>query len=147
MAYRTTPHPATGLSPGEMLFRHGYRGAFPKRTKCSSSDFKKAVKKMKVDKDLRCAEINQSQKRKTHDFTVGQWVYVRNRIRRKFDPLYYEDPWVIESVERNGVMLHNAQRNKRKIRHIDGIKPYIMHKHSNTQLTDTPPKNSSAVII
>ena len=64
MAYRTTPHPATGLSPGEMLFRHGYRGAFPTRTKCSSSDFKKAVKKMKVDKDLRCAEINQSQKRK-----------------------------------------------------------------------------------
>ena len=99
---------------------------------------------MKVDKNLRCAEINQSQKWKTHDFTVGQWVYVRNRIRRKFDPLYYEDPWVIESVERNGVILHNAQRNKRKIRDIDDIKPYIMHKRSNTQLTDTPPKNSSA---
>ena len=32
MAYRTTPHPSTGLSPGEMLFRHGYRGVFPNRT-------------------------------------------------------------------------------------------------------------------
>ena len=45
MAYRTTPHPATGLSPGEMLFRHGYRGAFPTRTSCISTEFNHAVKK------------------------------------------------------------------------------------------------------
>ena len=137
MAYRTTPHPATGLSPGEMLFRNGYRGAFPTRSVCTPSEFQKAVEKMKIDKNTRCADINQSPKRKAHEFTVGQWVYVRNRVRNKFDPLYFEDPWVIESVEKNGVILHNAQRNKRKIRHIDDIKPYITP--STTQSTDTPP--------
>ena len=31
IAYQTTPHSSTGLSPGEMLFRHGYRGTFPNR--------------------------------------------------------------------------------------------------------------------
>ena len=127
MAYHTTPHPATGLSPGEMLFRHGYRGAFPTRTSSSSSQFKQAVKKMKRDKHERCSDINKSIKRKPHEFVVGQWVYVRNRVRNKFDPLYYEDPWIVESVEKNGVVVHNAQLSKRKIRHVDDIKPYIEH--------------------
>ena len=72
MAYRTTPHPATGLSPGEMLFRHGYRGTFPNRSTCSASDFKRAVKKMKSDKHKQCADINASVKRKPHNLTIGQ---------------------------------------------------------------------------
>ena len=88
MAYRTTPHPATGLSPGEMLFRHGYRGTFPTRKTCTSSEFKHAVIKMKSDKHARCDELNKSPKRKAHDFHVGQWVYVRNRLRNKFDPFF-----------------------------------------------------------
>ena len=45
LAYRTTPHPSTGLSPGEMLFRHGYRGAYPNRKSCNKM-FKEAVKEM-----------------------------------------------------------------------------------------------------
>lgn len=137
MAYRTTPHPATGLSPGEMLFRHGYRGVFPTRSSCSSPDFQRAVKKMKDDKRERCDNINKSVKRKSHSFSIGQWVYVRNRIRNKFDPLYYEDPWVIESIEKNGVIVHNAQLSKRKRRHVDDIKPYI--KLDNTHLVIKTP--------
>ena len=31
MAYRSTPHPATNMAPGEMLFRHGYHTEFSKR--------------------------------------------------------------------------------------------------------------------
>jgi hypothetical protein len=76
MAYRTTPHPATGLSPGEMLFWHGYRGSFPTCSSCTSSDFKHAVKKMKTDKQNRCSDLNKSVKRKPHEFNIGQWVYI-----------------------------------------------------------------------
>ena len=68
---------------------------------------------------------------------VGQWVYVRNRVRNKFDPLYCEDPWVIEAVEKNGVTIHNAQLTKRKKRHVDDIKPYIEHQ-SDTHVHKTP---------
>ena len=45
LAYRTTPHPATGLTPGEMLFRHGYRGFYPNRKRCSEKEFQNAIKK------------------------------------------------------------------------------------------------------
>ena len=71
-----------------------------------------------------CDEINKSPRRKAHNFLDGQWVYVRNRIRSKFDPLCYEVSWVIESVAKNGVVVNNAELTKRKIRHVDDIKPY-----------------------
>ena len=45
LAYRTTPHPATGLTPVEMLFRHGYRGFYPNRKRCSEKEFQNAIKK------------------------------------------------------------------------------------------------------
>ena len=57
LAYRTTPHPATGLSPREMLFRHGYRGVFPNRTTSNDEDFKNAITKMKKDKYNRCKKL------------------------------------------------------------------------------------------
>ena len=64
LAYRTTPHPASGLSPGEMLFRNGYRGAYPNRKSCSSERFTEAITKMKNDKIERCSDLNQSIKTK-----------------------------------------------------------------------------------
>ena len=97
---------------------------------------------MKRDKNERCTDINNSPKRKSHSFTVGQWVYVRNRVRNKFDPLYCEDPWVIESVEKNGVTIHNAQLTKRKKRHVDDIKPYIV-RGSDTHLVHKTPSQKN----
>ena len=134
IAYRTTPHPATGLSPGEMLFRHGYRGAFPNRRVCSDKAFKSAVKKMIDDKNSRCENLNNSSKRKSSIIKRGQWVYVRNNVRNKFDPLYLEEPWIVESVTKNGVILHNPHLNKWKRRHMDDIKPY----HATPPSDDSP---------
>ena len=133
LAYRTTPHPATGLSPGEMLFRHGYRGAYPNRKTCTNSEFDNAVEKMKNDKIDRCDKINSSVKRKEHTFEVGQWVLTSRKKRRKFDPLFHEEPWMIEALTKTGATIHNPQRTKRKTVHVDDIKPYI------TQASDTNP--------
>ena len=33
LTYRTAQHPATGLTPGEILFSHGDRESYPKRKK------------------------------------------------------------------------------------------------------------------
>ena len=31
-SYRSTPHPATGVAPGDILFRHGYQTDFPRKS-------------------------------------------------------------------------------------------------------------------
>ena len=99
---------------------------------------------MKTDKSQRCEKLNSSVKSKPHQFAVGDWVYVRNRVRNKFDPLYLEEPWIIESIGKNGVIVHNAQLTKEKTRHVDDIKPYIkknlVKKTSQGNTAITTPK-------
>ena len=124
LAYRTTPHPATGLSPGEMLFRHGFRGAYPNRKTCTEEEFGVAVEKMRKDKVERCEKINQSVKRQNQPFEVGQWVLVSRKQRNKFDPLFHEEPWMIEALTKTGAKIHNPQCTKTKNVHFDDIKPY-----------------------
>ena len=148
LAYRTTPHPATGLSPGEMLFRHGYRGAYPNRKMCSNEDFDATVDKMKKDKNERCEKINSSVKRKDHHFKVGQWVLISRKQRRKFDPLHHEEPWIIETLNKTGAKVHNPQKTKSKSLHIDDIKPYVRKADKvcdddNQEATFTLPMNNS----
>ena len=130
LAYRTTPHPATGLSPGEMLFRHGFRGTYPNRKACSEEEFSTAVEKMKKDKVVRCDKINESVKRKDQKFEVGQWVLVSRKQRNKFDPLFLEEPWIIEAVSKTGATVHNPQRTKTKSVHLDDIKLYRQKQHT-----------------
>ena len=139
LAYRTTPHPATGLSPGEMLFRHGFRGAYPNRKACTDEAFDAAVEKMKKDKSERCDNINKSVKRKEHSFEVGQWVLMSKHKRNKFDTLYHEEPWMIESLTRTGATIHNPQRTKRRTAHIDDIKLYIHKQPAVPEVTYTLP--------
>ena len=81
---------------------------------------------MWLDKNDRCNEINKSVKRKHQNFYVGQWVYIKNRNKRtKFKPMYLEQPWIIELYSKSGVVVHNPQLTKRKIRHVDDVKPYV----------------------
>lgn len=81
------------------------------------------------EKKNRCDEINASVKRKENNFEIGQWVYIRNRNRRsKFQPLFLEEPWIIESLDKVGVTIRNPQLTKTKVRHIDDVKPYFSIK-------------------
>ena len=59
---------------------------------------------------------------------VVQWVYVKSKRRTKFQPVFLTDPWIIESVTKTGATVHNRQISKRKIRHVDDIKPHFPQK-------------------
>ena len=87
-AYRSTPHPATGVAPGEVLFRHGYTADFPKST-CTNETVEQAVGKDKNQKQKRTDMINSSKKRTASDYEVGEKVLLRKYPKgNKFDPLY-----------------------------------------------------------
>ena len=44
-AYRATPHSTIGLSPGDMLFHHGYGERFPRGTVLEDSEVEEAQRK------------------------------------------------------------------------------------------------------
>ena len=89
---------------------------------------------MKTDKKSRCSKLNQATKYRQHQFKVGDWVYVRNRVRNKFEPHYYDEPFIIEKVDKNGVIACNSSFNKRKTRHVDDIKLYTVTKKIHCKL-------------
>ena len=43
LAYRAAQHPATGLTPGEILFSYGDRESYPQRKKWNGNEFDSPV--------------------------------------------------------------------------------------------------------
>ena len=83
---RDTPQQATGLAPGAMMFRDGYRSTFP-RASASTQQILDAQMRDTKQKKERESKINASKFRKETQISVGDIVILRNLDKRKkFDP-------------------------------------------------------------
>jgi len=86
--YRSTPHPATGISLSSMLFRNGQRTAFP-RTTVSEQDVTNTRTRDRALKQQREGEINSSKYRKSSQLRIGDMVLLRNYHKTsKFQPTF-----------------------------------------------------------
>jgi len=63
-AYRSTPHPATGVPPAELLFREDYRQNIPKVPHNSKDTIQQAYDRDISQRLNRQHQINSSHKRK-----------------------------------------------------------------------------------
>ena len=89
--YRDTPHPATGLAPGAMLFRDEYRSKFPTAS-VSDKQVNNARQRDFKTKKARMKNTNKSKFRKTTDLHAGDHVLVRNFNKtQKFGPTFSEE--------------------------------------------------------
>ena len=124
--YRQTPHPSTGLPPAAMLFRDGYKGDFP-RQDVSEADINAARSRDVQLKQANEQLVNSSKYRKTSQFKVGDFVYVRNfQKNRKFDSLFLDSPFVVADINDCGNKLQVKQLNNNITlwRHPDDLKPF-----------------------
>ena len=85
--YRATPHPATGIPPGNFLFRSGFKKDFP-RKRVTDSEIQAALKSDREERQDRGKVINTSNHRTISHIRPKQLVYVRNNSRKKFDPIF-----------------------------------------------------------
>ena len=87
VGYRDTPHISTGVSPGAMIFRDGYRSNFP-RTKLEQSSIDAARRNDALAKQTRKEVFNSSRRTRNSNFREGDYVLVRNyKKTSKFDPI------------------------------------------------------------
>ena len=122
-AYRATPHPATGISPGDFIFRHGYRKDFPKYSIIAEDDIQQAVIKDHEEKERRADKQNSSRHRKKSEIKVGDIVYTRNVPITKFQPLFGPESYIVTEVSNGGAICSNSITGKIQRRHFDDIKP------------------------
>ena len=120
--HRDTPHPATSLPPGSMLFRDGYKSSFPRKA-VSEDDIQKARKRDKEAKIQRDATINASKYHHDSNICIGDSVLIRNHERKsKFDPLF---PLVLyEVIQKEGktVTVRRGKDGKIFKRHPNDVK-------------------------
>ena len=145
-SYRQTPHPATGLPPASMLFRDGYRGDFP-RQDVTDADINLARARdanLKKENEL---SVNSSKYRKASDFKVGDMVYVRNfQRRRKFDPLFLENPFEVVEINDcgNKLQVKDLQGGQAVWRHPDDLKSCFRQVPLHTR---TPSPTEEEIIV
>ena len=145
-SYRQTPHPATGVPPGAMLFRDGMRDRFP-RTRLSDKDVKSARLKDMALKSTNQNGVNASKYRVESEFLPGQRVLIRNfQGTSKFDPKFSPMPYTVISVnpEAKKIVVESTENGSQLIRHPDDIKPY--HGDVNPDV-DTSMSNGTERIL
>ena len=123
MAYRATPHPATKATPGDLMFRHGYRADFPKVTE-NPEEVQAARAQDKKQKQDRKERINASSKRAPMKVNVGDKVLLKAYPKgKKFQPVFEEEVHEVVQIEEKGVIVRNSN-GRQKRRHKDDIKLY-----------------------
>ena len=96
--YRDTPHSATGIEPGNMIFREGYQSNFPRKS-YSSKEISKANLRDSLKKEARKAEYNSSRHTRSAQFRIGDQVLVRNFSKQtKFEPYFLPERYIVSDT-------------------------------------------------
>ena len=86
IGYHSTPHIATGISPGNYLFRNGYRADFPNRKVVTDRDIANAKAKDILYRSTITSHANTSRCRTPDHFRKGDIVLIKNPVcQQKFD--------------------------------------------------------------
>ena len=131
--YPSTSHPATGLTPGDMILRGGYQTKFPQRTNSTENQIYEAKIDDSHRKEVANAKINASCWRKYPKIIQGDKVLVKrssktNKFVSQFDPTTH----MVTDVQcsRYELVADNDYHNARTIfRHISDIKLYKPYQH------------------
>ena len=139
VGYRSTPHVATGIAPGNYMFRDGYRADFPRKPPVLEKDIDAAKLQNEQYKLAIQKRANSSVKRKKDNVCKDDLVLIRNPNRiRKFDTKYLPTPYLVLLVEKYGVFIERTTDKRQFYLHKDDITQYNAPEESeNAQSTST----------
>ena len=136
-SYRSTPHAATGVTPGAAMLRNGYRTEFPKQD-LSDESVLAAFHQDNAQKLERSHAINASKHRLSSTFNIGDQVYMRNRRTSKFQPIFGPEKYTIINIGNGGATTQNNHGTIYQ-RHLDDLKN--APQCTNTEITWFPPSD------
>ena len=142
--YRDTPHPATGVTPNDMMFRDPPQTSFPRRS-VPEKNINEARIRDSALKHARQEKINAGKYRQQSVFGVGDIVLMRNYDKTsKYDPLFQYSPLMVTEVQNGGrcLTIQRISDGMTFKRNPDDLKPFKQHNtmqqssiatHYNTQ--------------
>jgi hypothetical protein len=132
-ALRISENKATGCSPFELMYGRTYNHILevpnPLRTNPVWEEFHKSLQ---ITRDLALIsnELNKTIQKETHDkkvkevreFEVGDYVYMWNNVRKKFDPNWIGPYEIIEKFSPNTYKLKLPNKRMHNVVHINKLK-------------------------
>jgi len=119
-SYRATPHSATGMAPGDILFRHGYGNQFPRTDPSTDEAVRKALELDQITRERRDQELNTT--RMDSNFQIGDRVLTRNNNHTKFQPGFGPTEMTVTALENGGIICVDKEGTCQR-RHPDDVKP------------------------
>lgn len=137
-AYRDTPHPSTGATPGAMIFRDGYCSNLP-RQQLNSEDVERARKSDIDNKNERKLQYNSSRHAKPSNYQAGDQVLVRNFYKQsKFEPYFLPERYIVRDALAGGkiILVQSSRTGKYLKRHPNDLKSYDGEFHDTEGTTN-----------
>lgn len=149
LAYRSTPHQVTGVSPAELLFGRKLRTKLPEIRKETKAELNEAIRdRESLKKELGKQYTDSHRHAKESNTKVGDEVLLQQRRRDKFSTHFEPDPYKI--VEKTGsqvtVQSNTGVQYKRNVSH---TRPYIRRADipdTQDKTTDKPQNDSKDII-
>ena len=118
-SFRATPHSATGLAPGDIMFRHGYGDQFPRANAPTEKQVREAIESDQTTRESRDQELNIT--RRDAHFQIGDTILTRNDKHTKFQPGFGPTEMTITALENGGITCVDKQGTCQR-RHPDDVK-------------------------
>ena len=123
IAYRSTPHPATGITPYQAMMNR------PIRTKldCVNTQEIRDEQDVQIDENDRrykekLTSVKENRNTKEHKFVVGDYVLIKQQKRNKWTPAYEPAFYVIYRIDGSSIAIRRINDGKELYRDASHIK-------------------------
>ena len=122
--YKTTPHPSTGMAPGDVILRAGYNTGKPRAP--PPDDIVNKVKLADADsKQKNKSYTNNKRFTSRRKLLQGQQVLLKNDQRtRKFEPYYEKEAYFIIDLKGELLSLRRQSDGRTVKQHMSAVKPF-----------------------
>lgn len=140
MAYRTTPHSSTGITPSKLLFNREMKSKLPQLTDLSTQMYAEAKDKDSESKQKRVDYADARRGARGNDIVPGDTVLLKQRKANKLTTTFEDEQYEVTSKSGSEVVVTSPEGVDYR-RNVTEVKRYLQDAdlEADTPVVEEPP--------